>query len=166
MPAAGTTNSRGRAKPNPRDFTGVQKAKAEAGVAEEREQRAAEIALAAEVETLRRDTEVVDYTQGGHQGPTQAQPSPTPQISQEMLDEIEEQALEVGPKEVTIRVNSPIEDMVYGRQVISEAHVSEDGQFVPAVHGNLQFYSFAEGQRYKVPVDLALHLEEKGYLYH
>ena len=161
MPApAGTT--RGTKRANPRDFTGRQKEQAEAQVAEERDQRATEVAMATAAEAARRDTEVVDYTKGGHQGPAQAQPSPVSVMSPEMAAEIEEQAVEVGPQELTIRVNSPIDDMVYGREVISEAYQDAEGNFRPPVHGPLRFYTFAEGQRYRVPLDLALHLGGLG----
>jgi hypothetical protein len=160
------TAQRGTKRAHPRDHTGRQIEQAQAAVAEELEERATELSLAREAEATRRETEVVDYTKGGHKGPSQAQPSPVSVMSPELAAEIAEQAVEVGPQEVTIRVNSKIEDMVYGRQVVSEAFVDEGGTFHPAVHGNLQFYSFVEGQRYKVPVDLAMHLEALGYLYH
>jgi hypothetical protein len=153
-------------KPNPRDFTGVQKARLEAEHAEELEQRATEVALASAADKIRKATEVIDYTKGGSNTPAQIQPSPKPNIHPELIAELEEDAVEVGPKEVTIRVNSKIEDMVYGRNVDPPVF-DEDGKIVKhaADHG-LQFYSFEEGVQYKVPIHLAMHLDSIGYVYH
>ncbi|HET7110283.1 MAG TPA: hypothetical protein VFI41_05390 [Gemmatimonadales bacterium] len=51
----------------------------------------------------------------------------------------------VEPEAKTIRVNTTIEDMVFGI-------------------GNT--YTFEEGRQYRVPAHLAEHLEELGYVWH
>lgn len=53
--------------------------------------------------------------------------------------------IEVKRPHRVIRVNSDIEDMTFG-------------------HGNT--YSFEQGRSYKVPADLADHLEAKGFVWH
>lgn len=170
MPAAGGTTRGGKAKPNPRDYTGVVKARLEAEVADEQAERAEEVTLMAQTAARRRATEVVDYTEGGHAAPVQVQPGPQRGvISDALAAQIEEidGEVEVGPKKVRIRVNSPIEDMTYGRQVLKEAVLDERGYLVePPQLGNLQFYSFEEGVTYLVPLELAIHLDELGYVYH
>jgi hypothetical protein len=154
-----------RKRANPRDFTGLQKQQLEEQHAQELEERATEVAMQTQVAAERR-SEVVDYSKGGARGPKQVQPGPVPHISPEMRAEIEEQAVEVGPQDVTIRVNTKIEDMVYARGV-EPPEFDEEGRITKhAIDHGLQFYSFEEGTPYKVPVDLAMHLEEKGYLYH
>ena len=165
MPAAATTRG-GTKRPNPRDFTGVQKARLEEEHAEELEARAEEVALVTKA-SARRKAEVVDYTKGGHSGPGLAQPSMVgTEISDELAAELQETEVEVAPVEVTIRVNSKIEDMVFGRTV-EPAVFDEDGKLLKhAVDHGLQFYSFEEGTPYKVPVELAKHLDRIGYLYH
>jgi hypothetical protein len=148
--ASGTTKGSGK-RPNPRDYSGVQKARLEAEHAEELEERAAEVALASAAQRVRRATEVVDYSHGGHAAPEQVQPAPTRSITPELVAELEEAEVEVENPTIVIRVSSKIEDMVFGRDAES---------------GLLNFYSFDEGVRYRVPVALAIHLDEIGYLYH
>lgn len=155
------TTQRGTKQPNPRDFTGKQKAAAEAAHAEELAARSEEISLMTQAQSAAR-AEEVDYTKGGHSAPGQVQPTPDRPRS----PELEESAVEVGPKEVTIYVNSKIEDMVYGRNV-EPAVFDDDGVLVQHArdHG-LQFFSFDEGTPYRVNIDLARHLDELGYLRH
>jgi CMP-2-keto-3-deoxyoctulosonic acid synthetase len=88
------------------------------------------------------------------------------EISDELAAELQETEVEVAPADVRIRVNSKIEDMVFGRAVVP-AEFDENGKLLKhAVDHGLQFYSFEEGTPYKVPVELAKHLDRIGYLYH
>jgi hypothetical protein len=163
MPAS-TAQRATTKRPNPRDYTGKQKAAAEAAVAAEQEQRAEELSMLAEVEADRRENDVVDYTQGGYAAPAPEQPTPRRGVHPELAAEIEQaMEVEVGPKDVEVRVNSKIEQMVYGRQVLDDGDPMNG---IPARLGNLQFYDFEEGVRYRVPVELARHLDELGYLWH
>lgn len=162
MPAA--TQRSASKRPNPRDFTGKQVAEAQAAVAEEQERAAAELSMLTAQEAERRDNEVVDYSQGGYAAPAPEQPTARRGVHPELAAEIE-QALEVevGPRDVEVRVNSKIEQMVYGRQVLD---LGDPAKGIPPRLGTLQFYDFEEGVRYRVPVALAEHLDELGYLWH
>lgn len=165
MPAGQGTAQRATKQPNPRDFTGVQKAKLEAEHADEIEERAEELATLAQ-SSKRRKAEVVDYSQGGHAVPGQLQPQDIRGVSDELAAQIEESAVEVGPVLVTIRVNSKIEDMVFAR-FVEPAEFDDDGKLVKhAIDHGLQFYSFEEGTPYRVPRHIAEHLDTIGYLYH
>lgn len=62
-----------------------------------------------------------------------------------VIDSVEEVEINVSEAAVVIRVNDDIEDMTLG------------------VGNN---YSFKAGQKYKVPKNVADHLEEKGYIWH
>ncbi len=166
MPAA--TGQRAARKPSPRDYSGTQKAKAEAALAEEQAARAEELTLLHQAEAERRENEVVDYSEGGMQTVPAEQPTKTRTVHPELIEQAEE--IEVGPRFVEIRVNSKIEQMVYGRQVLKEGYIGQDSRgqdvWIPPQLGNLQFYDFDEGQRYRVPIDLAIHLDELGYVWH
>ncbi len=164
---AGTT--RGGKTVNPRDYTGRMKALAEAAHADEIAERDQEIAVAQAVESRRKQTEVVDYSQGGP-GPSQEQPSRVSTMSPELAALIEEaDEVEVGPQFVEIRVNTPIDDMVFGVKTERKTVPTVDGgtveMDVPTGHLNI-YPKFEPGVRYKVPVALAEHLDAIGYLYH
>jgi hypothetical protein len=62
-----------------------------------------------------------------------------------VIDSVEEVEINLSSATVVIRVNEDIEDMTFG------------------VGNN---YSFKAGQKYKVPKNVADHLEEKGYVWH
>lgn len=164
MPAAtGQRTTTASRKPNPRDYSGKQKAAAEAAVAEELAERQQEMALAAEAKVVAQD-EPIDYTQGGYAAPAPEQPTIRREIHPDLAAEIEEaEAVEVGPREVTIRVNTKIEQMVLGRSVLDPGDPTRG---IPPRLGHLQFYDFEEGQKYRVPVSIAEHLDELGYLWH
>lgn len=77
---------------------------------------------------------------------------------------IEDIAVEI-PKR-RIRVNYPIEDMTFGREVLFPGEMNEFGAWVrPAVLGGLRNYTFEEGRWYVVDADLADHLAFLGYIY-
>lgn len=137
---------------NPRDFTGLQKQKLEAEKATEIADRASEIATMNAAKAKVMTEEIVDYTQGGTGGPGKA-----PEISESDVE------LEVEPATVVIRVNAPIDDMVFGRTIDD---MGDPARGIPASVGGLNFYSFEEGVKYEVPYALARHLDELGYLWH
>lgn len=66
-----------------------------------------------------------------------------------------------------IRVNYPIQDMTFGREVISEGEVDQATGLTirPAVLGGLRTFSFEEGRYYVVDQDVADHLAFLGYIY-
>lgn len=145
--------SASKTRANPRDLTGKRKQELEAQAAEELAQREAEMALATQTAQLRRENEVVDYSQGGFSSPGG--------VSAE-VEEIPEE-IEVQDPVVTIRVNAPIEDMTFGRTI---EHPGDPEKGIPAITGPLQFYNFEEGVTYRVPRPLAEHLDRLGYLWH
>lgn len=151
----GTAGSRAAKKPNPRDYTGKVKAEAEAALADQVEERAAEMAMLTEVRAAEK-TQVVDYTKAGSAVPGTVPGTKAPVVVEEVA--------EVKPEFRTIYVNTKIEDMVFGREVVREAFINDEGHHVPPVLGNMKWYNFEEGTPYKVPTALAEHLEEIGYL--
>lgn len=135
----------------PGDLTGVNGQKL---AAERDERQAAEAAERAAAQVEDRQVAlntVVDYTKGGVQ-----------QSQVEVVDVPDEPQ----PTSVRIRVNYPIEDMTFGREVISPAEFDENGNVVkPAVLGGLNTYNFEEGVQYDVTPELAGHLKGLGYVY-
>lgn len=157
MATATTGTTRATKRPNPRDYSGKVKAEAEAAVADQIEERAAEMAMLTEVRTAEK-TKVVDYTKTGSPVPGSVVAS-APRLSAEV-----EEVVEVQPTSRTIWVNSRIEDMTFGREVVREASIDASGNHIPAVLGNMKYYNFEEGTPYEVPLELAVHLERLGYL--
>lgn len=73
---------------------------------------------------------------------------------------------EVKPKTKRIRVNFPIEQMTFGRDIISEAEYDENGNVIkPAVVGGLRTYDFEPGRWYTVDHELYEHLLFLEYIY-
>jgi len=126
----------------PADFTGIQTERLNAEKAESLKERANEIALSHETAAVEK-TGIIDYTG-----------SDTPVV-------IETAPVEVNDPYVNIRVNSPIEQMTFGRQVLDPGD-PETGR--PPAMGDMNTFTFEEGQAYKVPRELADHLDSKGYL--
>jgi hypothetical protein len=145
-PRAATSGPRTQGK-RPGDLTGVRgqtlvKERDEA--AEAAAQEAAEAKAGERVEKL---NTVVDYTETSR-------------------PVVVEEEVRVNPKEMTIRVNYPIEDMTFGREVISNTEYDEDGRITKeAVLGGLKTYDFEEGVQYRVPFELGAHLKSLGYVY-
>lgn len=77
------------------------------------------------------------------------------------LPEIEVHEVEINNPYRTIRVNSKIENMTFGRAV---ERPGDPDNGIPAVMGGLPMYNFDEGKSYRVPREMAEHLESKGYL--
>ena len=143
---------------NPRDLTGKRKQQLEAQKAADQELAAQQMAMATAAVAVQHRDEVIDYSQGG---------TSSPGILPGEEPEIVEDVIEVTPEFVEIRVNSPIEDMVFGRQVVTMDIPGENGEVhTVETGGTLQFYNFEEGRRYKVPWALAEHLDRLGYLWH
>lgn len=134
----------------PGDLTGVQGQQ----LAKERDEAkmqavedGAEEAAAQRAELL---STVVDYTEGGVQKD----------------NEVVETEPEIHPQHMLIRVNYPIENMTFGREVVSPAEYDDNGVVTrAAVLGGMQTYDFVEGQQYKVPWELGAHLKGLGYVY-
>lgn len=147
--ATGGANIRTTRK-RPADYTGQLKEAQEAQHLDELENRQAEIGLANAVKAAANQSEI-DYT--GHQ------------VHEA---ELVAQAVEVLSPEVSIRVNYPIEDMTFGREVYpvgDPQHPLGESATEPYV-GALRTYTFEEGRSYRVSRDLAEHLDKKGYLWH
>lgn len=74
--------------------------------------------------------------------------------------------VEVRAKKEYIRVNFPIEDMTYGREVLDMGEQDEHGSYIRSPRlGNLRILNFDEGTRYLVDSDVADHLRSQGYIY-
>lgn len=60
-----------------------------------------------------------------------------------------------------------VEQMAYGRIVISEPEYNEYGELTVAAQlGGIRYLNFQEGRRYNVPKALADHMDERGLLWH
>jgi hypothetical protein len=86
--------------------------------------------------------------------------------SSEPLPVVEVRQAEVNTPFRMIRVNQDIDQMTYGREVIDSGDYDNPdmSQRRPAVMGPMHMYSFAEGQMYRVPREVAEHLNDKGYV--
>ena len=89
------------AKPKAQDFTGRQKAKLEKEHAEEVAKRSEEMAVAAQVEAQRNETEVIDVTE-------------RPENPTVIVDSVEEVGVELADETQIIRVNEDIVEMTFG----------------------------------------------------
>jgi hypothetical protein len=93
--------------------------------------------------------QIIDYTN-----------SPDP------LPVVEVRQAEVNTPYRMIRVNQDLDQMTYGREVIDAGDYDNPDLSLrrPAVMGPVKMYTFAEGQMYRVPREVAEHLNEKGYV--
>lgn len=126
----------------PADFTGIKTEQLNAAQAEANKEAASRMAMATQV-ALEESNVLVDYSESRD------------------LSDIERQELEVNDPVRTIRVNTEIEQMTFGRQVL-DAGDPDTGR--PAVMGPMNMYSFEPGRPYRVRKALAEHLQAKGYL--
>jgi hypothetical protein len=125
------------------DFTGLQGERLAAEKATEQEESAARLSMITAQETSDRNA-VVDFETG------------------EPITELDVREVMVDSPKRTIRVNTDIDQMTWGREVYDEGD-PETGR--PARMGPLRMFTFKEGQAYRnVQVDLADHLHELGYL--
>lgn len=88
-------------KTKPQDYTGRQKAKLEKEHAEELAKRSQEMAIAAQVEAERVQTEVIDVTE-------------KPEAPTVIVDSVEEVGVVLADDTQIIRVNEDIIDMTFG----------------------------------------------------
>lgn len=148
-PRARTQGPRDQRK-RPGDLTGVRGQQLAATRDNDRaDQLAAATTLAAEERVEKLHT-VVDYTEHG--------------ILEEDVPVSE--PVEAHPEFMVIRVNFPIEEMTFGREVLSHAEFDGNGNMTKApVLGRLNTYAFEEGVQYKVPWELGMHLKRLGYVY-
>ena len=148
---AQTSGPRSQVK-RPGDLTGVNGQK----LAKERDEREAEEAQArlddAQQDRTEKLTTVVDVSE-------------TPNGRREAAEVVESE-VEVHPATMLIRVNYPIEQMTFGREVVSQPVYGEHGEILqPAVLGGMMTYDFEEGQQYRVEWELGMHLKSLGYVY-
>lgn len=67
---------------------------------------------------------------------------------------------------VVVRFRREVEEMSYGRQVITPPVYDDRGNVVTsAVLGNIRYFSFTEGRRYEIPRAMAEHLWARGIVY-
>jgi hypothetical protein len=150
-----TTNRTQRKRPG--DLTGVrgQQLATEAAREHEESKRQVQDALVAERE-VKLNTDV-DYS-------THLKPVVKHQVEVDGEVVIEDVEVEI-PKR-RIRVNYPIEDQTFGREVIFAGELNEFGGYIrPPILGGLRNFSFEEGRWYTVDADHADHLANLGYIY-
>ena len=148
-PRATTSGPRSQRK-RPGDLTGVrgQQLAAERDKAQEEEAQYRASAKAEERTELL--STVIDYSQGG--------------VVEEVA--VPDRPEDDHPEFMVIRVNYEIEQMTFGREVISPPVFDENGMLTQAaVLGGMQTYNFKEGAQYKVPWELGRHLQSLGYVY-
>lgn len=156
MPPAAQTQRTQRKRPG--DLTGVRGQQLAAQAKADKEEAARQITVAQEDQRVERLATEVDYTTKHPAVVKTPVAGPDGEVSIE--------AVEVEIPTRRIRVNYPIEDMTYGREVISPGEIDERGAYVkPPVLGGLRSYSFEEGRWYTVDADLAEHLAFLGYIY-
>lgn len=138
-----TQQAAARSRKRPADFTGRQTELLNEAKKVERAENADRMAMVSAAEQEAKNA-VIDFETG--------QPEP----------EVEVRSVEVNSPTRTIRVNSDIIDMTWGREVYDPG---DPEQGIPARMGPLKMFTFKEGQAYsKVPAELADHLNNLGYL--
>lgn len=130
------------------DYTGKQTEKLNEARKNEIIEASSRIALV-NAEAQAAKEEIIDYTNS-------SDPLPT----------VEVRKAEVATPYRMIRVNADIDQMTYGREVIDSGDYDNPdlSQRRPAIMGPVKMYSFAEGQMYRVPREIAEHLNNLGYL--
>lgn len=153
MPPA--TNRTQRKRPG--DLTGVRGQQLAAEAAQQKEESARQVQSALEDERHVKLNTEVDYS------------TPAPFYKQSVAGPDGEVVIEdivVEKPTRRIRVNYPIEEMTFGREVLRQQEYDEHGNVVaPAILGNLKSYTFEEGRWYIVDSELADHLAFLGYIY-
>lgn len=140
----------------PGDLTGVRTQQLAAQAEKEKAETRAQTAQALEDEKNARLVTEVDYTsQTREKDREDAQAIPSGPAD-----------VEVKPRTKRIRVNYPIQDMTFGREVITAPEYHDDGTLKkPPVLGSLRTFNFEEGRWYVVDHDVAEHLAYLGYVY-
>jgi hypothetical protein len=137
------TPAKGQRK-RPADFTGLKTERLNEEKKAEQLESASRMAMV-NAEREEASNEVIDYF---------------PEAGEE-LPSVEVRAVEANKTYRIIRVNTDIDKMVYGRDVIDPGDV-ETGR-MPTM-GTIKFWDFKEGQPYRVSKDMAEHLNNLGYL--
>lgn len=127
------------------DLTGRLNEKLQAENAVELKEAAARVAMATSAAEEEKNV-VVDYTG-----------------SDEPIPEVELRKVEVASPYRMIRVNQNIDQMTYGRSVVDPGDYTANPPR-PAIMGGLNTYSFEEGVVYRVPKEVADHLNDIGYI--
>jgi hypothetical protein len=141
----------------PGDLTGVRGQQLSAAAAQAKAAQGRETAAVLEAERQIKINTDVDYS--------------TPhQVIPRVIDggegELVMEEIEIVPTTRRIRVNYPVDDMTFGREILQHAKYSPDGKLLEApVVGNLRTYKFELGVWYTVDEDLAAHLTYLGYLH-
>lgn len=141
---------------SPRDFTGIrgQQLAEEAAKSKAREAQVSEQLRAQEIEE-KLSTEV-DYA--SHTKVRQRQPV-------EVDGELTVEDIEVEVPTRRIRVTDDIQDMTWGRDLLSPGVFDDKGVMIsPPVLGSLRNFNFERGRWYTVDAELADHLEYLGYV--
>lgn len=152
MPPA---SSRNGARNSPRNFTGIRGQQLAEEAQRSKAQEAAQVreALAAQVEE-KINTEV-DY-------------SSRPHLSRQPVEvdgELTVEDVEVKEPTERIKVIDDIQDMTWGREVLSQGTYDANGVMIGApVLGSLKNFNFERGRWYTVDKDLAEHLRFLGYV--
>lgn len=152
MPPAASRNG---ARKSPRDFTGIrgQQLAEEAQKTKAQETEQVRAALQAEAE-VKASTEV-DYSS-----------RPVVQhVADDVDGEIVVSEVEVEVPTERIKVIDDIQDMTWGRDVLSPGRYDDKGNMISGpVLGSLRNFSFERGRWYTVDKDLAEHLRFLGYV--
>lgn len=69
------------------------------------------------------------------------------------------------PKKYRIRVVAGIDNMTFGKEIISSGDFTDPDHPIMPIIGSLKTYSFEEGRQYIVDEPLYIHLRDLGYLY-
>jgi hypothetical protein len=153
MPPA--TNRTQRKRPG--DLTGVRGQQLAAEAARQKEEASRQVQTALEVEREIKINTDVDYT---------SRNKPVVKTPVEVDGELVIEDVELENPTRRIRVNYPIEEMTFGKEVVSRGEFDENGNMVKApILGGLRHYEFEEGRWYVVDADLADHLAYLGYIY-
>lgn len=147
-----------RQRKRPGDLTGVRGQSLAAEAAANKAEGQRQIQEALEAERQERLTTEVDYSSPAHSA-----------VHNEVATDdgvvIEDIAVESPTRR--IRVNYPIQDMTFGREVITVGETDPNTGLMirPPVLGSLRTFNFEEGRYYIVDADVADHLAFLGYIY-
>lgn len=136
-----------QARRKPTDHTGAQREKLEREHAEELNRRAEELGMATQAAQAASE-EVVDYSSGTdavRELGAAEELGLTASSDVVVVGGDEPVIVDSGERSVEVRINTNLDDVTIGA-------------------GNN--YNFKEGGRYRVPLHVAQHLEEKGYVWH
>lgn len=153
----GSRNSSPRTqRKRPGDLTGVRGQQLAAQALVEKAEAASQIETALEAQRQAKLATEVDYTSEGSKK----------RRDTAVLSTADMVPVEVRPKTERIRVNYPIEEMTFGKEVITPAEYDDNGVMIrAAVVGGLRSYTFEEGRWYTVDAEMADHLRFLGYVY-